>query len=55
MLKYAFEKTSGGAYQVRLKGEFICYVMEKDSAKVDAVLKEAGFTSREDFLKFCWS
>jgi hypothetical protein len=53
-LRYTFEKMAGGAYQVRLKGEFICYVMEKDSTKVDAVLTEAGFSSRQDFLDFCW-
>jgi hypothetical protein len=53
-LRYTFEKMSGGAYQVRLKGEFVCYVMEKDSAQVDAVLTSAGFTSRQDFLDFCW-
>jgi hypothetical protein len=54
-LEYTFEKTSGGAYQVRLQGEFICYIMEKDSSKVDELLKEAGFTSREDFLNFCFN
>lgn len=54
-LEYTFEKMSGGAYQVRLKGEFICYIHEKDSSKVDEVLKEAGFTSRQDFLNFCWN
>jgi hypothetical protein len=53
-LRYTFEKMAGGAYQVRLKGEFVCYVMEKDSAKVDEVLKGAGFASRQDFLDFCW-
>jgi hypothetical protein len=51
-LEYTFEKTSGGAYRVSLCGEFICYIHNQDSNEVDEVLKNAGFTSKEDFLNF---
>lgn len=53
MLKYNFEKMVGGAFKVRLKGEFVCYVIEKDSSKVDKILTDAGFINRQDFLDFC--
>jgi len=53
-IKYTFEKVRGkGLYQVRLKGEFVTYVTEKNPSKVDAILKERGYESREDYFEEC--
>jgi hypothetical protein len=53
-LEYTFEKMSDGRFQVRLKGEYICYSKIKDVEFVDKTLKELGYKSKEDFLKHSW-
>jgi len=53
-LKYEFEEISKGDYQVRLKGEFVCYSNHKNARGIDNALKNMGYDSREDFLKECW-
>jgi hypothetical protein len=52
-LNYTFEKMSDGNYQVRLKGEFVCYSNHIREEGVDEALKEMGYESREEFLKYC--
>lgn len=53
-MRYSFEKILGESqYQVRLNGEFVCYVPMKDSKLVDQILKSNGFESRTEFLKYC--
>lgn len=52
-MKYTFEKTSDGNYQVRLRGEFVCYSNHTDERGIDIVLKEIGFETREEFLEQC--
>lgn len=49
-VEYTFEKMLGGAFQVRLQGEFVCFTHEKSSERVDEILEEIGFSSRQDFL-----
>jgi hypothetical protein len=53
VLQYVFEKMSDGNYQVRLKGEFVCYSNHNNPKGIDEALKEMGYKSREDFLKYC--
>ena len=52
-LEYTFEPMGNSKFQVRLKGEFICYTDNKDSVYVDNYLKQYGFNSREEYLKYC--
>lgn len=53
-MRYTFEKVKfEKRFQVRLKGEFIMYVKEKDSAFVDRVLEEKGYTSRKQYHDMC--
>ena len=51
-MKYTFEKTSQGDFQVRLNGEFITYSDEMNPAIVDERLKENGFNSREEYFNY---
>ena len=51
-MNYSFEKTSNGDYQVRLNGEFITYVDEKNPKLVDERLKENGFNTREEYFNY---
>ena len=50
-MRYSFEKTLTGGYQVRLNGQFVTYVSERDPTLVDGLLKEAGYNSREEFYE----
>ena len=50
--RYSFEKVAAeDCYQVRLNGEFVTHVVQKNSKLVDEYLKENGYNSREEFLK----
>lgn len=52
-MRYTFEKMRGkSSYQVRLKGEFITYSPTKDPEYVDAILKENGWNSREQYYEY---
>ncbi|MGM0974763.1 MAG: hypothetical protein ACQEW2_17685 [Bacillota bacterium] len=51
-LKYTFEITSQGNYQVKLNGYLLCYVDEPDEKEVDKKIREIGFKSREEALNF---
>jgi hypothetical protein len=51
-LRYSFEKIQDGehvGYQVRIKGQFICYSDSKEPRKVDEYLKGAGTTREEAY------
>lgn len=50
-LKYVFEKMSDGNYEVRLCEAFVCYSDDTNEEKIDEVLDELGFPSREFFVK----
>jgi hypothetical protein len=51
-MEYTFEKVYGEqGYQVRLNGEFVMYIEDKDSDLVDEVLRDNGYESREAFFK----
>ena len=52
-LKYEFEEMGKGEYQVRLKGEFVCYSNHKNARGIDQALKNMGYDSREQFLEEC--
>lgn len=52
-MNYVFEKMSDGNYQVRIKGEFVCYSNHTSEEGIDQALKEMGYESREEFLKRC--
>jgi hypothetical protein len=50
--RYSYEKLAEKEqYQVRLRGEFACYVDKKDAKIVDEYLRELGYESRDDFLE----
>lgn len=52
-MEYKFEKVCGeNLYQVRLNGEFITYVEEKNSKIVDERLKENGWNTREEYFNY---
>ncbi|MBO0602750.1 hypothetical protein I2483_13865 [Sporosarcina sp. E16_3] len=51
-MEYTFEKVRGERlYQVRINGEFITYSSHKDSALLDALLKDNGWDSREQYYE----
>lgn len=52
-MEYEFEKIIGKKeYQVRLNGEFITYSETKDPKVIDAILKENGWKSREEYFDY---
>lgn len=49
-MEYTFEKVSGEkSYQVRLNGEFVAYVDNNKPELVDELLKDQGWSSREEY------
>ena len=53
-MNYVFEKVRASKtpeYQVRLNGCFVCYSDNKEPAEIDRLLQDAGYSSREHFLK----
>jgi hypothetical protein len=50
-LRYSFGKIHGEErWQVRLKGEFVCFTTVKSAAIVDQELQKHGYTSRQEVL-----
>lgn len=52
-MKYEFEKIIGKEeYQVRLNGEYITHSKSKDPKVIDAILKEHGWNTREEYFDY---
>lgn len=50
-MEYTFERLANDEmYQVRLNGEFVTYTSKADPKKIDNILFNRGYKSREDFF-----